>query len=189
MGEDEVVSAAIPTTRSWAEKAWVVEVWLDGAKQVEIGLVLGVTGATISDIITKFCWEYSVRALGVSESRVVKAAEPLSRREVAEKCLEAFRREGGVPVMPLWAEARARLQLAKRRPVVPPPAFSDWVWGRAQAEQALLLRCEGLTMRAIGARMGINPWQASFWVHKGAGSLGRAMKRTRWHKVSSRTGS
>ena len=59
----------------------------------------------------------------------------------------------------------------------------DRDWGNARYEYAFLLRCEGLTYREIGGRLGVTGQRASVMVQKVARILRGAMRRCRWRLV------
>lgn len=54
----------------------------------------------------------------------------------------------------------------------------QWAYWAARREHALLLRCEGLSYREIGARFGVHAWTASILVKRGARDLQKAMRKT-----------
>jgi hypothetical protein len=114
------------------QQAWLIEQWLLHRTQVEIGDELGVSNATICSAIKDFCDRWS----GHNVER--ERAYGDERIRIAEIALANFRKQTGT------------------KPERPAFNAHDLKYDIARLEHAWLLRAEGLPLKQIAYRVGVN---------------------------------
>jgi hypothetical protein len=141
-----------------AEQAWVVlEYAIRRRRQVDICDEIGHNSSRVSLAILTFTHEYA----HVDCERYMFYGE--TRRDYATIALNNFYKTGGRPARP---------------GPQPPPPQKDPLW-RARWEHAFLLRCEGLTYRTIGERLGVSHERARGMVFRFSNIFNRRTRHAR----------
>jgi hypothetical protein len=138
------------------ESAWIVIEFLKGRTQKSIGDEIGRTGSTVCVIIKQFCDEWS----GVDVSASLIYGD--ERRKCAVIALRNYymATEGEIKQPALWREVF--------------PIYA------AHQEYAWLLRAEGLTLQAIGDRLGLTRERVRQILAKYGRRMGWATRKTKW---------
>jgi hypothetical protein len=149
-----------------AERAWIVNRWITGITQREVGDEVGLTNYQVCTAIKRFCDDWS--GINVHASMLYDN----ERRKVALKALQNYFMRSDDPGL--------------KRPVLPGEKtwWDDYhslcIFFDARLEHAWLLRAEGKTLKDVGNRLGVSREQARQMILKFGRKVGRAMRRVRW---------